>query len=232
VPRSVFTRLADAGAFAARWPDGATGQGDLRVGALITREIALASVGACVAIGTHTEAYLRVLARSRHGCEAWEDALAGRRIGALSITESTGGSRPTTCGTLAERRGEAWTLSGHKHYVSNMRAATDCVVFARTGRGIDMSSFTLFIVPLAAEGVRITPHAVTSARAAATATLELDGVLVADERRVGKVGSGLVTLLELLRVERLMAAVAGLAVAELCLEMALAFAERRRIGDT
>jgi acyl-CoA dehydrogenase len=232
VPPSAFARLAEAGAFAARWPHGVDGKGNLRVGALITREVALASVGACVAISTHTEAYFAALMRSPYGREVWEEALAGRTVGALSITESTGGSLPTTCATRAERRGDSWILSGHKHYVSNMRAANDCVVFARTGRASDLSSFTLFIVPLAAAGVRVTPHAVTSARASATAMLDLDGVLVDDARRVGNVGSGLIALLALLRVERLMAAVAGLAVAELCFEAALAFADRRQIGPS
>jgi alkylation response protein AidB-like acyl-CoA dehydrogenase len=234
VPASAFTRLGEAGAFAARWPDGARGQGDLRIGALIVREVALASVGGCVAIGTHIEAYFRALARSAYGRRVWAEAIAGRSVGALSISEATGGSRPTTCGTRAERRGEGdtWELNGHKHYVSNMRAATDCVVFARTADRSDLSSFTLFIVPLQADGLKVTPHIVAAARASATAKLDLDGVVVEDERRVGAVGSGLITLLEMLRGERLMAAVAGQAVAELCFEVALAFTERRELGGT
>jgi alkylation response protein AidB-like acyl-CoA dehydrogenase len=232
VPRSVFRRLAEAGAFEARWPDGALGQGDLDVSAAIVRETALASVGACVAIGTHLEAYFRALARCEYGREVWDDAIAGRRVGAMAVSEATGGSAPTKCETVAERSGDGWVLSGHKHYVSNMRAAGDCVVFTRTARKSDLTSFTLFVVPLEAEGVRITPHEVTAARASATAMLDLDEVLVPDERRVGSAGSGLVMLLELLRAERLGAASAGLAVAELCFEIALAFAERREMGGS
>jgi alkylation response protein AidB-like acyl-CoA dehydrogenase len=232
VPASVYRSLAEVGAFAARWPDGALGNGDLDVSAAIVRETALASVGACVALGTHLEAYFRALARCEYGRAVWAEALAGRRIGALSISEATGGSTPTRCATRATRAGDLWTLSGHKHYVSNMRAATDCVVFARTARKSEMTSFTLFVVPLDAEGVEVTLHDVVAARASATAMLDMNDVVVGDERRVGRVGSGLALLLELLRAERLGAACAGLAVAELCFEIALAFAERRQIGDS
>lgn len=230
VPRSVFRRLAEAGAFEARWPDGALRQGDIDVAAAIVRETALASVGACVAIGTHIESYFRALARCEYGREAWDDALAGRRVGSMSVSEATGGSTPTNCATVAERSGDGWVLSGHKHYVSNMRAADDCVVFARTARKSDLTSFTFFVVPLSDERVRITPHELSAARASGTAMLDLDEVFVPDERRVGRTGSGLVLLLELLRAERIGAAMAGLAVAELCFEIALAFAERRELN--
>lgn len=230
VPRSFYERLGAIGAFAARWPDEARGPGDVGVLALLVRETALSSIGACVALGGHVDAYFRALSRCEYGSEAWEDALAGRRVGALSVSEATGGSTPTRAETVAERRGDGWVLSGHKHYVSNMRAATDCVVFVRTGTGRDMRSFTMFVVPTDAPGLTITPHRLVGSRASATAMLDLDGVEVGDERRVGAVGSGLTLLLEMLRFERVGAACASLAIAELCFEIALAFANLRELG--
>jgi acyl-CoA dehydrogenase len=228
LPRSVFERLGAAGAFEARWPHRTrAGGGDIGMAALIIREAALASVGGCIAVGTHMEGYFRALARSEYGAEVWDDALHGRRVGAMSVTEATAGSTPTTCGTRAQPSAGGWTLTGHKHYVSNMRAAHDCAVFTRTDDGRDLSSFTIFIVPLDAPGVRVTPHRLVGCRASGTAMLDLQEMQIGDERRVGRVGSGLMLLLEFLRAERIMAACAGLAVAELCLEMALAFTERR-----
>lgn len=230
VPASVFARLGAAGAFAARWPDRGAGPGDVAMGATIVRETALASVGGAIAVSIHTETYFRALARCEYGAKAWEEAIRGERVGALAITEATGGSTPTRCATSARRSGDGWTLSGHKHYVSNARAATDCVVFARTGEGRDFSSFTMFMVPLDAAGVRLEPHRLVASRASATAMLDLDDVKIGDERRVGRVGSGLILLLEFLRGERIAAACGGLAVAELCFEMALGFAEQRHLA--
>src|SRR4051794_39309300 len=129
VPRSFYERMGEIGAYAARWPEGARGPGDMAIAELIVREMALSSVGACVAAGTHMEAFYRALARCEYGREIWDDALAGQHVGALGVTERTGGSFPTHCETLAERRGDDWVLNGHKHYCSNMRAATDFVCF-------------------------------------------------------------------------------------------------------
>lgn len=232
VPRSLYERLAAAGAFGARWPERSPGPGQVDVAAHVIRESAQTSVGACIAIGTHMEGYFRALARSAYGERTWDDALTGRAVGAMSVTERAGGSNPSNCSTVADRDGDCWKLTGHKHYVSNLRAATDVVVFARTHDGHPLSSFTLFIVPTEAPGVTITPHPLVGAAASATAMLDLDGVVIDDERRVGAVGSGLVLLLDFLRAERVMAACAGLAVADLCFEIALTYAERRMVGDT
>jgi alkylation response protein AidB-like acyl-CoA dehydrogenase len=230
VPRSMYERLGSAGVFEARWPDGARGPGDVSVGARLMREAARASVGACIAMGTHVEGYLRALSRCEYGASVWDDALAGRAIGALSVTERSGGSNPTNCETVAERTADGWRLNGHKHYVSNLRAATDVVVFTRTDRGRPLSSYTLFVVPTGAPGVKVTPHRMVGSAASATCMLDFEGVEIGDARRVGGEGSGLVLLLDFLRAERVMAACAGLAVAELCFEIALAFADRRSVG--
>jgi alkylation response protein AidB-like acyl-CoA dehydrogenase len=228
VPASLFARLGGVGAFAARWPERARTPGRVDVAAALVRETALASVGAGIAVSTHMEAYYRALARCEYGATVWEDAIAGKAIGAVGVTERAGGSNPANCETLAARSRDGWVLSGHKHYVSNMRAATDCVVFARTARKSDLSSFTLFVVPTDAPEVTATPHAQVSARASGTSMVDIDEVFLGDERRVGAVGSGLPLLLDFLRAERVMAASGGLAVAELCFEMAFAFASRRQ----
>lgn len=230
IPKSAFERLAQAGAFEARWPNGAREPGNVEIGALLVRETALASVGACIAVGTHLEVFFRALARSEHGAEAWPDALAGRALGAFAVSEYAGGSNPTNCETAADRSEGGWVLNGHKHYVSNAGTATDLIVFARTSRGRDLSDFTVFLVPVDAPGVSVAPHKLLGARASGTCAVDLDGVWVGDERRVGGVGTGLALLLEFLRGERMAAATGSLAVAELCLEVALAWMDSRDSG--
>lgn len=230
VPRDAFERMADTGAFEARWPRGAREPGDVEIGALLVRETALASIGGCVAVGTHLEVFFRALARSEYGLDRWNDALAGRLIGGLAVSEYGGGSNPSSCETRAEPGGDGWVLNGNKHYVSNAQTATDLTVFARTNRGRDLSDFTMFLVPSDAAGVTITPHELVGARASGTCAVGLSDVQICDERRVGSVGGGLVLLLECLRGERLAAASACLAAAELCREVALAWASNRNCG--
>lgn len=227
MPRSVFERMAATGVFAARWPLGARDPGDVEIGSLLVREMALASVGACIAVGTHLEVFFRALARSQYGSEVWEEALAGRRVGCFAVSEYGGGSNPSNCETSAEPHGEGWVLNGDKHYVSNVRAATDLIVFSRTDRRRDLSDFTVFLVPTDAPGVTATPHDLLGARASGTCAVSLRGVEVGDERRVGRVGGGLALLFEFLRGERMAAASGSLAAAELCFEIALTWASAR-----
>lgn len=230
IPKSAFERFAEAGAFAARWPRGACEPGNVAIGSLLVRETALASVGGCIAVGTHLEVFFRALARCDYGAEAWEEALEGRALGAFAVSEYDGGSNPSNCETWAERSDGGWTISGHKHYVSNAVAATDLVLFTRTSRGRDLTDFTVFLVPTDAPGVSMTPHELSGARASATCMVDLENVQVGEERRVGGVGAGLALLLEFLRGERMAAASGSLAMAELCYEIALAWLSNRRSG--
>jgi acyl-CoA dehydrogenase len=227
VPASVFRRLGDVGAWAARWPDGARSAGDVTAGDVTIREIAISSFGAAVAISIHQEAFFRALDRSEWGSANWGPAIAGEVIGALAVSERGSASNPADCRTTGRRSGQGWVLSGHKHYVSNAPAATDLAVFARTSERTDLTAFTIFVVPKAAPGVDVTRHRMVGAAASGTAMVDLHEVAVGDERIAGSVGMGLPLLIELLRGERLAAASSCAAVAELCFEVALAWADRR-----
>jgi alkylation response protein AidB-like acyl-CoA dehydrogenase len=232
MPRSAFERMAATGVFEARWPRGAREPGQVAIGSLLVREMALTSVGACIAVGTHLEVFFRALARSEYGSEGWSEALAGRLVGGFAVSEYKGGSNPSNCETAAVSRGDGWVLNGHKHYVSNARAATDLIVFARTDRRRDLSDFTVFLVPSDAAGVTTTPHELSGARASGTCAVDLVDVKVGDERRVGRVGGGLALLFDFLRGERMAAASGSLAAAELCFEIALSWTSARRsAGD-
>lgn len=228
MPKSAFEQMADAGAFAARWPRGARDPGDVAIGSLLVRETALISVGGCIAVGTHLEVFFRALARSQYGTDRWADAIAGRLLGGFAVSEYAGGSNPSNCETTAQQSGDGWVLNGHKHYVSNAGAATDLIVFARTARSRDISDFTVFLVPTDTDAVTITPHELAGARASGTCAVDLREVEVCDERRVGRVGGGLALLFEFLRGERMAAASGSLAAAELCFEIALTWAGARQ----
>lgn len=228
VPASAFQMLGDAGVFAARWSS-AEPLGDLDVGATLAREIALASLGAAICVAAHSEAYLLSLRRAACGEALWGDAVHGRSIGCVALSEATSGSEVTNCGTTARRGGDGWVVCGHKHYVSGFTTASECMVFARTGETEALRDYSLLLVPTTAPGVSAKPHELVGARASGTCMVDLDEVEVCDDRLIGEAGAGLGQVLELLRLERLWAAVGCTAVAEACFEIALGFATRRRI---
>jgi alkylation response protein AidB-like acyl-CoA dehydrogenase len=187
------------------------------------------SLGVNLCVGLQSDALLPALRQSGLPDEAYADAELGLRIGCIAISERTSGSDVTHCETVAERVGEEWSLTGHKHYVSNFLSASDCVTFVRTGRRSPVSDFTVFIVPTDTPGLTVTKHSLVGLRCTGTAMVDFENVRVPDECRVGAVGGGLQVLLPLLRRERLCAAVGCTAAAELLLEIAFAYATHRVI---
>ena len=229
-PASVFERLAATGVFAARWPRGDVFKGDLRLGAHLVRHCALLSPGLGIAVIPHLDGVLPLLHTCAAGPALERRAHAGELIGCVAISEATSASDVTNCATRAVQSGRDWRLTGHKQYVSNFRTATDCLVFARTGAGSPLTAFTLFLVPTRATGITSRPHELLGCRPSGTCEVQFDGVHVADERRVGSVGGAFPRILRFLRLERMWNALGAAAIAELCLEIATSFCERRVIA--
>lgn len=228
VPREVFARLGAAGVFRARWDrESAPGLGDLEIGATIVRESAIVSPGGGVAIGAHIDPYLTCLRDCEYGGRALALALDGGLVGAVGISEPAGGSNPGACSTTAKRVRGGWEITGVKQYVSNLVTAHDCVVLARTGPEA-LHGLSLFVVPVHDGIVDQEPHAMSGSRASGTARATFRGVGVGDDRLVGELGTGLRRVAKMLEVERMWAAVGGATLAELSLELALAFATARR----
>jgi alkylation response protein AidB-like acyl-CoA dehydrogenase len=230
-PAKLFQRLGELGAFTSRWPLGRDGPGLIDTAAALARECALTSVGAVICLGAHTDGFLPALWGCDYGRSVADESLAGRVIGCVAITEPSGGSDVTRCATRAERTARGWRLTGQKQFVSNVSTADEMFVFARTGSDRAASAFTVFIVPTQAKGVTATPRRLAGARASGTCLVGLDGVRLGDDRRVGDVGSGFGEVMRFLRLERLWVVVGAAAIAELCVEVAVAFAARRRSGD-
>jgi citronellyl-CoA dehydrogenase len=230
VPPSAFERLGQAGVFAARWPNDGAGLGDVDVQIALAERCALTSVGAGLCFGIHCDTFLTALRRAPVGATLLDDALAGRVIGALAISERASGSDITACATTARRHGEGYVVQGHKHYVTNAPAATHCTTLVRTGEQNGPQDLSMVIVPMDDPGVRVTPHDLLGARVSGTCMVDFDEVHVAESHVVGVVGGGLGVLMSILRLERFWGALGLATVAELCLECALAFAAERQIG--
>lgn len=230
LPPSLFERLAETGAFEHRWPAGGRGLGDFSIAATIARESALISVGGGIAISAHTDGFLPLFKLTPTGAELGDRIFDGSHIGCMAISEPTSGSDVTHCDTRARRSGDRWMVSGQKQYVSNFPAATDCMVFARTGDRGMLSDYSLLAIPTDAEGVSYDVHGTIGSRAAGTSKVRFDEVEVSQDRLVGHPGSGLRLVLDFLRLERLWAVIAGTTLAELCWEIALAFASKRKVA--
>lgn len=82
------------------------------------------------------------------------DMTAGKRIGAICITEAESGSDALSMVTRAEKTDDGYILNGSKAFISNGPIADIFIVFARTGEG-NNKSFSAFVVEKEFPGVKI-----------------------------------------------------------------------------
>jgi alkylation response protein AidB-like acyl-CoA dehydrogenase len=111
-------------------------------------------------------------------------------VAALGLSEDDAGSDKSGMTTTAERDGAEWVLDGHKRWVTNFREADLVLTYARTGdRDAWPGGVTAFLVD--ADAFALDREWDTlGARPVPACRVTLDGVRVADARRVGPVGEG------------------------------------------
>jgi len=152
--------------------------------------------------------------------------LSGERIGALAITEPSGGSDVARLHTRAERVDGGWRLHGSKMFITSGIRADHILVAARTG-GPGAGGISLFLVDGDAPGLQRTALEKIGWRASDTAALYFDGVFVPQERLVGEENAGWRLVMGNFNGERMSMAAGALAQAMICIEDALAWARER-----
>ena len=74
------------------------------------------------------------------------DLIAGKKIGAIGITEPEAGSDAMAMKTRAVRQGDAYILNGSKMFITNGPVADVMIVYAKTDPGSGPKGITAFIV--------------------------------------------------------------------------------------
>src|SRR5579883_2172345 len=158
------------------------------------------------------------------------EAAAGRTLGAFALTEPQAGSNPADMTMRAERSGDAYRLTGVKHFISNAAHADFIIVFALTDPTAGARGISAFVVDRRGEGVHIGAHEPTSGlRGGHVFEIAFEGCLVPAENRLGAEGSGFRTAMKVLDNGRVEIAATSTGIARAALDAALAWAKERRI---
>ena len=114
---------------------------------------------------------------------------SGETITTMAVTEESGGYGPDGVLLRAEHRDGDFLLSGRKLFVPDAHVADYAIVAARTSERPDpRNGITLFLTPLGAEGVSVTPH--TTMALEKQAQMEFDEVRVSSDAVLGTVDEG------------------------------------------
>jgi alkylation response protein AidB-like acyl-CoA dehydrogenase len=226
-PAEVFEKLSAAGFMGLCVPEEYGGGGaDFLSYALLIEEISRADAGVGVTLAVHTSA--GTLPILTYGTEDQRsrfvpDLARGEKIGCFALTEPTTGSDTAAIEASAERVDGGYSLSGHKQWVTNGRAAGAMVVFARAPEGV-----TAFVVGMDEAGISFGKHAEKmGVLSATTDDVLLDNVFVPEEGRLGEEGKGLRVALGTLDAGRIGIAAQALGIAEAAFRYAVSYASER-----
>ena len=221
-PAEVFEKLAGAGFMGLCVPEEYGGGGtDFLSYVLLIEEISRADAGVGVTLAVHTSAgTLPILIYGNEDQRARfvPDLARGEKIGCFALTEPTTGSDTAAIEASAEKVDGGYSLSGHKQWVTNGRAAGAMVVFARAPEGV-----TAYVV-----GISFGKHAEKmGVLSATTDDVLLDNVFVPEEGRLGEEGKGLRVALGALDTGRIGIAAQALGIAEAAFRYAVRYASER-----
>ncbi len=158
------------------------------------------------------------------------DLCAGRKVGAMALTEPGAGSDALGSMALrAVREGDHYVLTGRKLFISNGPVADLILVYAKTAPERGPHGISAFVVELPAEGFSVAQKLDKMGwRGCPTGELVFEGVRVPVENRLGEENGGVAILMEGLDIERAFLGLPYLGAAERCLDLALEHAATRR----
>ncbi|HKZ14991.1 MAG TPA: acyl-CoA dehydrogenase family protein, partial [Solirubrobacterales bacterium] len=230
-PRDAFRTLGGLGFLGMPYPEELGGAGqpyEVYLQALEEISAAWASVGVGLSVHVMSCYPLATFGTAEQQGRRLGEMLAGDLLGGYCLSEADAGSDPGAMRTRATPTGEGWSVTGSKAWVTHGGEADFYALFARTSE--DRSGgISCFLVPGDAPGLSAgAPERKMGLTGSTTATLDLDGVELEDDRLVGGEGAGLSIALKALDSGRLGIAAVATGLAQGSLDLAVSYAKERQ----
>ena len=231
-PLALYASAAAAGLTGIGYPEALGGQGgDLGHTLAVAEELILAgkSVGTVVGLGSHGIALPPIV---RAGTAEQQrrfvtPVLRDGKVAALAVTEPGGGSDVAALRTTAVRDGEHYVVTGEKTFITSGLRADFVTAAVRTG-GPGHGGVSLLVIEAGTPGFTVGRKLKkTGWWASDTAELHFDGCRVPVANRVGAEHGAFPIIMSNFAAERLMLASQCVAIAELALREAAAYARAR-----
>ena len=232
-PAALYEKMGAQGLMGLPFPEEYGGAGaDAIALALAIEEIAKAdgSVGLNYAAHIGLGATPIYLFGSEAQKQKWLTPLAkGEGLGALSLTEPSGGSDLAgSVKTTARLDGDEWVLNGSKLYVTSGKVARSIIVLCKTEEGKGHRGLSLIIVPRDAPGLVIGKlESKMGLHTSLTTQVFLENCRVPRENLIGDAGKGFRYTMQVLDGGRIGIAAMALGLGEAALEASVKYAEQR-----
>ena len=236
-PRRVVQQLGDLGFIGVSFPEKYGGGGaDTLSQVVVVEGLARYDAGLALSCAAHmslSSGHLALFADDATRERYLPDLVAARKLGAWCLTEPSSGSDAAAMKTRAVRRGDDYTISGAKMFITNGGAAEVYVVMAITDPAAGRSGVSAFVVERGTSGLangrKIEKLGLHSSD---TAEVIFDNVKVPGANLIGSTGAGYRQTLKVLEGGRVGIAGWATGIARGAMEDAAAYAkERRQFGQ-
>lgn len=231
-PRELYRLAGDAGILALNYPEiyGGVGDGDVFMKVAASEELMRSGSGGLVASLGSLDIALPTIAK--WGSEALKqrvipDVISGRKIAALAITESSGGSDVAGIKTRAVSDGDFYRVSGSKTFITSGIRADYYTVAVRTG-GDGYGGLSLLLMEKGMPGFTTgQPLKKMGWWSSDTAELFFDDVKVTKSNLIGAENAGFFAIMTNFQMERLNLSIMANMTAQLALEECLRYVHER-----
>ncbi|MFZ2511426.1 MAG: acyl-CoA dehydrogenase family protein [Gordonia sp. (in: high G+C Gram-positive bacteria)] len=232
IPRELHAEAAQLGLIGLAYPESVGGAGgDAADAGILCEELHERGVagGVFASLFTSGIALPHLIAAGDHTqIDTWvRPTIDGRLIGALAITEPSGGSDVGNLRTTAVRDGEAYIVNGAKTFITSGVRADFVVAAVRTG-GPGAAGVSLLVIEKGTPGFAVDRQLDKMGwRASDTAELSFVDCRVPVENLVGAENSGFAQIAAAFVTERVALAVQAYAQAQRCLDLTLDWVRER-----
>lgn len=234
-PKEVYRRLGDLGVLGIRYPAEYGGAGaDIWTTVVFCEELGRCrSRGLTMSVLVHTDMSSPYLAK--HGSEPLKRKylpamIQGEKIGAIVLSEPSGGSDLASMKTTAKRQGNKYILNGSKTFITNALTADLFFVAAKTAPEKGKKGISMFIVERGSPGFVIEPlKKKLGMHASDTGELTFQNTPVPAENMIGEENEGFYYLMGGLQNERFTSSVAMTSSAQQAMEDAIQYAQDREV---
>lgn len=162
------------------------------------------------------------------------DLCAGRKIGALAMSEPGAGSDVVSMKLRAEKKGDSYILNGNKMWITNGPDADTLVVYAKTDPEAGSRGMTAFIIEKTFAGFSTAQKLdKLGMRGSNTCELVFQDCEVPAENVLGEVGRGVNVLMSGLDYERAVLAAGPIGIMQACMDVVIPYLhERKQFGQS
>lgn len=235
VSREAWLKLGENGFLGIQAPENLGGLNiqDFRYNAILIEELGLSGCsGPAIGFPLHSDIVMPYLLH--YGTEAAQKnyvpkMISGEYIGAIAMTEPGAGSDLQGMRTSAVDRGDHFLVNGSKTFITNGHLCDVVVVAVKTDPGKGAKGISLMILDKDMLGfTKGVPFEKVGLHAQDTCELFFEDVKVPKANLLGKVGEGFKYLMTELAQERLVVALAAVALGEYMLQATISYVKERK----